>query len=435
MAPKIAIVFYSMYGHIRQLAEAEKAGIEKAGGTADLFQVPETLPQDVLDKMHAPAKPTDIPVLEDPSELEKYDGFLLGVPTRYGNFPAQWKAFWDKTGKQWATGGFYGKYAGVFISTASAGGGQESTALAVMSTLAHHGIIYVPLGYAKAFGILTDLSELRGGSAWGAGTFAGADGSRQPSDKEKELATIQGEWFYNTVKKSLGLVSDIPRLSHAHRTAGYRDGIAAAKARTAQAGFDEGYGLGATVGARAGQLLGVLEGLAAAVGLHSLALSPHRDGPRYRQGEAEARRLAALLAEARAELSVRGVFAGEYWAADGTWRYPVASAGGASGEGVNGSNGGVGGGGGGGGGFGEAGSGMEGLVVFADVAEAHPLLRKWSGIVRAEAARYGVDWEVLKDEVGEARRDEEEAEQEREGRMRRERENRPAGREREALAW
>ncbi|AEO70541.1 uncharacterized protein THITE_2122150 [Thermothielavioides terrestris NRRL 8126] len=235
--------------------------------------------------------------------------------------------------------------------------------------------------------------------------------------------------------QSPGLVSDIPRLSHAHRTAGYRDGIAAAKARTAQAGFDEGYGLGATVGARAGQLLGVLEGLAAAVGLHSLALSPHRDGPRYRQGEAEARRLAALLAEARAELSVRGVFAGEYWAADGTWRYPVASAGGASGEGVNGSNGGVGGGGGGGGGFGEAGSGMEGLVVFADVAEAHPLLRKWSGIVRAEAARYGVDWEVLKDEVGEARRDEEEAEQEREGRMRRERENRPAGREREALAW
>ncbi|KAK4041469.1 flavoprotein-like protein [Parachaetomium inaequale] len=206
MAPKIAIVFYSMYGHIRQLAEAEKAGIEKAGGTADLYQIPETLSEEVLGKMYAPAKPTDIPVLEDPAVLEQYDAFLLGVPTRYGNFPAQWKTFWDKTGKQWAAGGFYGKYAGLFISTASMGGGQESTAIAVMSTLAHHGIIYVPLGYAKAFGILTDLSEARGGSPWGAGTFAAGDGSRQPSDKEKELATIQGEEFYKTVAKSVGAV-------------------------------------------------------------------------------------------------------------------------------------------------------------------------------------------------------------------------------------
>jgi len=204
MAPKIAIVYYSMYGHIRQLAEAEKAGIEKAGGTADLYQIAETLPQEVLDKMYAPAKPTDVPVLEDPSVLEGYDAFLLGVPTRYGNFPAQWKTFWDKTGKQWSTGGFHGKYAGVFISTASMGGGQESTAIAAMSTLAHHGIIYVPLGYAKAFGILTDLTAARGGSPWGAGTFAGSDGSRQPSDKEKELATIQGEWFYKTVAKAFG---------------------------------------------------------------------------------------------------------------------------------------------------------------------------------------------------------------------------------------
>ena len=80
-----------MYGHIKQLAEAEKKGIEKAGGTADLYQLPETLSEDVLSKMHAPAKATDVPVLEDPATLKQYDGFLLGVPTRYGNFPAQWK--------------------------------------------------------------------------------------------------------------------------------------------------------------------------------------------------------------------------------------------------------------------------------------------------------------------------------------------------------
>lgn len=80
--------------------------------------------------------------------------------------------FWDKTGHQWQNGGFWGKYVGVFISTASQGGGQESTALACMSTFAHHGLIYVPVGYAKTFGQLTNLSEVHGGSPWGAGTFA-----------------------------------------------------------------------------------------------------------------------------------------------------------------------------------------------------------------------------------------------------------------------
>ena len=135
-----------MYGHIHKLAEAEKKGIEEAGGKADLFQVEETLPKEVLEKMHAPGQNTSTIPLITPDELEKYDAFLLGIPTRYGNFPAQWKAFWDKTGKQWQTGGFYGKYAGVFISTGTLGGGQESTALATMSTFVHHGIIYVPLG-------------------------------------------------------------------------------------------------------------------------------------------------------------------------------------------------------------------------------------------------------------------------------------------------
>ncbi|KAI0107745.1 minor allergen Alt a 7 [Nemania sp. FL0031] len=204
MAPKIAIVYYSMYGHIAKLAAAEKAGIEKAGGTVDLYQIPETLPQEVLTKMHAPAQSADVPLLEDPAVLEGYDAFLLGIPTRYGNFPAQWKTFWDKTGKQWATGGFYGKMAGLFISTASLGGGQESTAIAAMSTLAHHGIIYVPFGFAKAFGVMSDLSEVHGGGPWGAGTFASGDGSRQPTAKELELATVQGEEFYKTVAKYTG---------------------------------------------------------------------------------------------------------------------------------------------------------------------------------------------------------------------------------------
>jgi len=188
-----------MYGHVKTLAEAEKKGIEAAGGTADLYQVAETLPQEVLTKMHAPPK-SDIPTIT-PDIIKTYDAFLLGIPTRYGNFPAQWKAFWDATGGLWQSGGLWGKYAGLFISTGTAGGGQESTAIAAMSTLTHHGIIYVPLGYATTFPILADLSEARGGSPWGAGTFSGADGSRQPSAKELELAEKHGQAFYGAVSK------------------------------------------------------------------------------------------------------------------------------------------------------------------------------------------------------------------------------------------
>jgi len=199
MAPKVAIVIYSMYGHIAKLAEAEKKGIEAAGGSATIYQIPETLPQEVLTKMHAPPKP-DYPVITA-AELPAFDAFLFGIPTRYGNFPGQWKAFIDTTGQLWAKGSLAGKYVGVFVSTASMGGGQEMTASNAISTFAHHGLIFVPLGYAPAFGLLTDLTEVRGGSAWGAGTFAGGDGSRSPSAKELELAEIQGKTFWDTVSR------------------------------------------------------------------------------------------------------------------------------------------------------------------------------------------------------------------------------------------
>lgn len=92
----------------------------------------------------------------------------------------------------------------MFISTGTLGGGQEVTALSTISTLTHHGIIFVPLGYSTAFGQLANLTEIHGGSPWGAGTFAGADGSRQPSALELEIATTQGESFYKTVAKSTG---------------------------------------------------------------------------------------------------------------------------------------------------------------------------------------------------------------------------------------
>lgn len=133
-------------------------------------RIPETLPEEVLTKMHAPPKSAH--PIATPEDLLNYDAVLFGIPTRYGNFPAQWKTFWDRTGGIWATGGFWGKYAGLFVSTGTLGGGQESTAIAAMSTLAHHGFLYVPLGYKTTFAQLSNLTEIHGGSAWGAGTFA-----------------------------------------------------------------------------------------------------------------------------------------------------------------------------------------------------------------------------------------------------------------------
>jgi NAD(P)H dehydrogenase (quinone) len=198
-SPRIAIVIYSMYGHIAKLAETVKGGIVTAGGTAKIYQVPETLPQDVLTKMHAPPKP-DYPIIAA-ADLTEFDAFLFGIPTRYGNFPAQWKAFIDTTGGLWASGGLAGKYAGVFVSTAGLGGGQETTVITSLSSFVHHGMIFVPLGYSHCFGQLTNLTEAHGGSPWGAGTFAGTDGSRQPSELEKEIATIQGKSFYEIVSR------------------------------------------------------------------------------------------------------------------------------------------------------------------------------------------------------------------------------------------
>ena len=173
----------------------------KKGVDAQLYQVPETLPKDVLEKMHA-AK-FDIPVIT-PADLVKADGFLLGLPTRYGMAPAQVKTFWDATGGLWAKGELAGKYCGMFTSSGTQHGGnklfwrltragQESTVFTFLPVLAHHGMIYVPFGYSS--GLVSDNSEVLGGSPWGASTIAGSDGSRQPNDKECGIAFEQGASF------------------------------------------------------------------------------------------------------------------------------------------------------------------------------------------------------------------------------------------------
>ncbi|KAJ2121404.1 hypothetical protein IW147_004291 [Coemansia sp. RSA 720] len=194
---KIFVITYSTFGHINKLAQSIVKGLEKGGVEVGRYQIAETLSDEILTKMHAAPKP-EIPVL-NPKDLPEADGYLFGFPTRYGTTPAQVKTFFDATGGLWTKQALAGKPAGFFFSTASQHGGQEVTVFTSLPILAHHGIIFVPLGYANAH--LFDNSEVVGGSPWGAGTVANGDGSRQPSQKELEIAETQGEQFANVAKK------------------------------------------------------------------------------------------------------------------------------------------------------------------------------------------------------------------------------------------
>jgi len=120
--------YYSMYGHVLSLAKKVKEGADSVEGVeAVLYQVPETLSPEVLEKMSAPAKDKSIPIIS-PAELADADGIIFGFPTRYGSMSAQMKAFFDSTGALWQTQALVGKPAGIFVSTGSQGGGQETTA-------------------------------------------------------------------------------------------------------------------------------------------------------------------------------------------------------------------------------------------------------------------------------------------------------------------
>lgn len=199
---KIAVVYYSMYGHIGKLASAIKAGTSRVPGVeTQLFQVQETLPAELLTKMHAAPKVADHPIAT-PDTLKEADGILLGLPTRFGMLPSQVKGLFDACGGLWASGGLIGKPCGIFFSTGTLGGGQETTAMTTTPFLVHHGMTFVPLGYRTP--LLGNLDEIHGGSPWGAGTLAGHDGSRQPSELELEIARVQGESFAEITKKMSG---------------------------------------------------------------------------------------------------------------------------------------------------------------------------------------------------------------------------------------
>jgi len=177
-----------MYGHVETLANAVAEGARSVAGVeVTLKRVPETMPPDIA--KHAGAKLDQAPPVASPKELGDYDAIIFGTPTRFGNMAAQMRNFLDQTGSLWVKGVLVGKVGSVFTSTGT-GGGNESTIMSFVNTLMHHGMIYVGLPYACPE--LSDISELKGGSPWGAATIAGADGSRQPSPKELAQARYQG---------------------------------------------------------------------------------------------------------------------------------------------------------------------------------------------------------------------------------------------------
>lgn len=195
---KILVLYYSMYGHIETMAYAAAEGARSVEGTEVIVKrVPELLPEDVARK--AGAKLDQPAPVAAPGELAEYGAVLFGTPTRFGNMCAQMRNFLDQTGGLWAGGKLVGKVGSVFTSTGTQHGGQETTITSFHSTLLHHGMIIVGVPYSCRE--LTNMDEITGGSPYGAGTLAGADGSRQPSENEIKIARFQGTRVAQVAKK------------------------------------------------------------------------------------------------------------------------------------------------------------------------------------------------------------------------------------------
>ena len=200
---KIYVVFYSTYGHVYEMAEAIAEGAKSVDGAeVSLFRVKELMPDAVLEKMGAKEiqeKFAHIPVIE-PAQLVEADAIIFGTPTRFGNMCAQMRNFLDQTGGMWAQGKLIGKVGSVFVSTGTQHGGHETTITSFHTTLLHHGMIIVGVPYSEA--ALTNMDEITGGSPYGAGTLAGADGkSRKVSENEKVIARTQGRHVAEITKK------------------------------------------------------------------------------------------------------------------------------------------------------------------------------------------------------------------------------------------
>jgi NAD(P)H dehydrogenase (quinone) len=205
MTTKVQVVFYSMYGHLFHMAEAVAAGAREVPGTeVTVLQVPELVPDAALEKSGAKAARAafaHVP-FATPAGLAEADAILFGTPTRFGNMAAQMRNFLDQTGGLWAKGALIGKVGSVFASTATQHGGQETTITSFHTTLLHHGMVIVGVPYSEAR--QTTMSEITGGSPYGATTLAGGDGARQPSANELAIARFQGRHVADIARRLAG---------------------------------------------------------------------------------------------------------------------------------------------------------------------------------------------------------------------------------------
>jgi NAD(P)H dehydrogenase (quinone) len=186
---KVLVLYYSTYGHIETMAGAVAEGARSvAGAEVVVKRVPELMSPEVAKA--AGAKLDQAAPIATIDELADYDAIIFGAPTRFGVPAAQMRNFIDQTGPLWAKGALIGKVASAFASTGSQHGGQEATLLSFYTSLFHHGMVLVGLPYSAAAQMRLD--EITGGSPYGVTTIAGAQGQRQPSENELELARFQG---------------------------------------------------------------------------------------------------------------------------------------------------------------------------------------------------------------------------------------------------
>lgn len=188
---KLLITYYSSYGHMFEMAKAARdAAAENNDYEVKLRKIPELEAakkamsgQDAYVQAREAQSEIEEVTLED---LEWADGIVWGIPTRFGNMPAQIKQFLDTAGGLWAKGALEGKATGVMSSSNTPHGGQESTILTSLVPLLHFGMIFV----GSTYGENPEMSKykLQGGSPYGPSTVAGGDGSKMPTDDDLTMA-------------------------------------------------------------------------------------------------------------------------------------------------------------------------------------------------------------------------------------------------------
>jgi NAD(P)H dehydrogenase (quinone) len=204
MNMKILVVYYSMYGNTFKLAQAVANGAKEVqGAEVGLKQVQELIPKEIYEKipqvMKAKEMQKDVPIATM-DDLIEADAVVFGSPTRFGNMCAQLRQYLDMTGPLWAKGQLIGKPAGVFCSTSTAHGGQETTLISMMLTLLHHGMIIVGIPYSEKRLFATN----GGGSPYGASSVSGPKADKPPSEDDLELAKALGRRVAEVTKKLKG---------------------------------------------------------------------------------------------------------------------------------------------------------------------------------------------------------------------------------------